>query len=186
MATIGTTEIGILDGSLPSEWMPIAASQSGSDRIRPGYLVKLASGRITNGVQASASWDTDTPMYGFADFESVKTVNGVSTALAAGVLVKVIPFCAGMFVDLPTVGATPDNTSDVCSGANTAGWVVTADANRKLQVDLSNSTKATVRPYALNLLDWRDGYSQSVKGSTGAVGDRYRCAILNAGKQVIL
>lgn len=186
MASIGTTEVIALCGELPHEWVPIAASQSGTNRIRPGWLVYLSSGAVTNGVAASASWTSGQAMYGIADFDSVKTVSGVATALAAGVFVSVIPFAPGVILDLPTVNATPNYTTDLCSGANTAGFQVLADANNKLQVDLSQTGSAVVRPYSLNLMDWRGGTGNSVKASAGTAGDRYRCAVLAAGKQVVI
>lgn len=187
MASIGTTEIGSLFGELPHEYLPIAATQSGTSRIRPGWLVTLSGGQITNLLAASGSWTSATLGYGVADFESVKTVNGVATALAAGVFVSVIPFASGIFLDLPVASTqAPVYTSDMGAGANTTGFQVLADANNKLQIDLSQTGSPVVRPFGMSLRDWVGGTGISVKGATGVTGDRYRCAILVAAKQVVI
>lgn len=187
MASIGTTEVVSLYGELPHELLPIAASQSGTNRIRPGWLVTLSGGQVTNLLAASSAWTSATLGYGIADFDSVKVVNGVATALAAGVFVSVIPFASGVVMDLPVASSqAPVYTSDLGAGANTTGFQVLTDANNKLQIDLSQTGSPVVRPFSLNLMDWRGGTGNSVKGGTGVTGDKYRCAVLNAAKQVII
>lgn len=174
----------MLSGELPSEWLPVAGSQSSTNTIKPGYLVKLASGLITNLITPGSTWDTDTPGYGFADFNSVVTVNGVSTALAAGVLVKVIPFVHTMYIDIPTVTTLPAYATDLCSGANTVAFACLSSSGGLLQMNVGVTSKGVLRPFALVKSDWSvDGVT--VK-ATGVIGDRYRCAIVAAAKQVII
>lgn len=159
--------------------LPIAASQS-LNSFEPVYLV---NGQVTRWLAASAHGTASQPFFGWVAVQTYKTVNGVSTPFAAGVLVDVIPALSDVLWSLPTYGQAP-TVANVASGANTTGFQVYNNAGQYV-ADLTQTANPVVRPLMFDLQDElsRAGGAYIYKAAP-AVGDRFICSILPAGKQV--
>lgn len=180
MAYIGTTEVIALQGELPHEYLPIAASQV----MVPGDFVYLNGGLVTRLAASTVAINSDQPAFGIIDQMSTHYVEGVATSIAAGSLVKVIPFTRNVVLNLPSYGGTPVITN-LCSSTNSTGFAMINDGGI-YKIDLGNTSKAVVRPYSFDYLDSRKGNGVPQFKATWVVGDRMRCVMLAAGLQVIL
>lgn len=179
--SLGITELIILHGDTPrAVQMPLAASQL----LEPGEPVQILDLAVTRLIAASATWDTDTPAFGFIAQPSYTMVRGVKTPLPVGSLVQVIPMTGNMLWNLPSYGAAPVLATHFLDGANTTGYVVYNDAG-VYKVNLAVATKGVLRPITLDPSDVHSFSGAPTWKTTPVVGDRCACAVLAAGKQVL-
>lgn len=178
-ASQSTNELYAIHGDLPSELLPIAANQA----LIPGEPIYLVNGAVTRWIAVGGTGSASQPFYGWIDQPTVKTLNGVSVDLAAGTLVKVIPAHKNVCWVLPSYGTAPVLATHLVNGANTTGFSVKNDGGT-YKANLSDTSNPVVRPYSMDLEDARGNTGGQVWKSTFVVGDRLRCAILPAAKQV--
>jgi len=148
-----------------------------------GEPIYLVNGRVTRWIASGADGDASVPFYGWIDQLSYKTLNGVQTSLAAGTLVKVIPAHKNVCWNLPSFGTAPVLATHLVNGANTTGFVVRNNGG-VYSINLSTTANPVVRPYSMDQMDARSSVGSPTWKTTFAVGDRMRCAILPAAKQV--
>ena len=170
-----TPEIYPIQGELPHEELPLAANQI----LNPGEPVYLVNGQVTKWIAPSSQGTTSQPFYGWVDEPTWITVSGTQTARPAGTLVSVIPACSNVCWNLPSYGTAPT----VAMLGNGNYYTIINDGG-VYKIDLSVTSNGVVMPYMLDDTDARSNSGARTWKATPVVGDKMKCFVNKAAKQI--